>query len=74
MVVFLIRIVVEAVDDDILDTEHLEVNLHDQSPLRVIGPRDIGHETFADGRSTMRSMTRDPVSRGREWRLWERPR
>jgi hypothetical protein len=34
----------------------------------------IGHATFADGRSTMRSMTRDPEFRLRERRLWERPR
>jgi hypothetical protein len=34
----------------------------------------IGHETFADGLSMIRSMTRGSASRVRERRLLERPR
>jgi hypothetical protein len=40
VVVILIGIVVDAVGDDVPDTERLEINLHDQSPLGVIGPRE----------------------------------
>ncbi|WVZ54275.1 hypothetical protein U9M48_005100 [Paspalum notatum var. saurae] len=63
VVLVFVGIVGDAVVDGVPDAEGLEF-------VRV----SIGHATFADGRSTMRSTTRDPESRWRERRLWERPR
>ena len=74
VLVFIIRLLPDAMAYDVPDTKRLEVHFHDQCPLQIVGPsehqpRDVGGRPLDDA-----LVTRRPVSRVRGRQEWERPR